>query len=218
MGTHSINKTEDKSMKKEQAKAEICKARKSAGLSCNGCQYGDDCEEKKQKETVDGIPADIKPGTKQAKIYGLLKSGKTTKEIIQSKEFASESVYIVARRYFPDSLDKTKSKPRKKEQLETPENPNMVAKPIEETTMQAIKEYLAEDEEPEKTAEPAPEIDERILEMERIIKEEKNRGVQRGQAMGELRYAIRMLEDGEIVKCYAAIKKALELMEGERWA
>ena len=103
-------------MKKSRDKAEICKVRKESGLTCGGCQYHEECEAEKSE----GLPEGIKSGTKQAKIYGLLKSGKTTKEIIQSKEFASESVYIVARRYFPDSLDKTKSKPRKKEQLETP--------------------------------------------------------------------------------------------------
>ena len=177
-------------------RTEICKARKSAGLSCNGCQYGDDCEEKKQKETTDGIPADIKPGTKQAKIYGLLKEGKTAKEIIATKEFAPESVYIVARRHFPDAIEK---QPKKSKQGE-------------DVAMQAVDEYLKKDEEP---APETDEIKERILKLEKIVKDARNWRIRSAEVRGELKYALEKLKDGEFVKCYDAIKKALEKMEEE---
>ena len=94
-------------MKGDKEREEICKTRKDAGLNCNGCQYKEKC----QGEKVDFVlPEDIKPGTKQAKIYWELKSGKTAAEIIKTKEFASESVYIVARksnRKFPTKMSET---------------------------------------------------------------------------------------------------------------
>ena len=52
---------------------EICKVRKDSGLSCNGCQYTEGCEILKKE--AEELPEDIKPGTKQAKIYRLLKEG-----------------------------------------------------------------------------------------------------------------------------------------------
>ena len=87
----------------DKEREEICETRKGAGLNCNGCQYKEKC----QGEKVDFVlPEDIKPGTKQAKIYWELKSGKTAAEIIKTKEFASESVYIVARKHFPNAISK----------------------------------------------------------------------------------------------------------------
>lgn len=215
-------------MKKEQAKAEICKTRKNAGLSCNGCQYGEDCEEKQQKETADGIPADIKPGTKQAKIYGLLKDGQTAKEIIATKEFAPESVYIVARKHFPDAI--------------TPNGKNVErvkkAKQGEDEAMQAVKEFIEEsekkmeeraeeEEKPKPTLadrmlkaireypEPPAEINPKIAMYERIIKEKMNWKDAKVKTMKYLETVKTKFEQGELVESYTMIQDIIEAYRKE---
>ena len=177
-------------------RTEICKTRKSAGLSCNGCQYGEDCEEKKQKET-EGLPADVKPGTKQAKIYGLLKDGQTAKEIIATKEFAPESVYIVARKHFPDAIEK----PPKK------------SKQGEDVAMKAVEEYLKKDEEP--TPEKKEDPVEKLEKMERVIRNAEKQEKLKKRAVEWMRAAIEKLEAGELVKCRTAVGYAIGLLEME---
>ena len=180
-------------MKKEQAKAEICKTRKAAGLSCNGCQYGEDCEEKKQKETADSIPADIKPGTKQAKIYGLLKDGQTAKEIIATKEFAPESVYIVARKHFPDAISPNN---KNVERVKKAEDKQM------QKALQIVEAYMKEE----------PKVDERIIKLEQMIKDGEKCEV----IITMLKDTKAALEDGKIIETYKKLQQAIEYLEGEK--
>lgn len=222
-------------MKKEQAKAEICRTRKSSGLSCNGCQYGEECEEKQQKETADGIPADIKPGTKQAKIYGLLKDGQTTKEIIATKEFAPESVYIVARKHFPDAItpngknvervNKAKqgedaalkavkefieeSEKKIEERAEEEEKPKPTLGGI---VMKAIEEYM---EPIKKYLEPPAEINPKIVMYERIIKEKMNWKDAKIKTMKYLEAVKTKLEQGELIEVYTMLQDIIEAYRKE---
>ena len=171
---------------------EICRTRRQSKLSCIGCQYSDSCDKK-------DLPEDVKPGTKQSRIYGLLKEGKTAKEIIATKEFASESVYIVARKYFPDAIDKTKGGARKKEEPDK--------------AMQAVDEYLKKDEEPapEEKEEPV----EKLEKMERTIQNAEKQEKLKKRAVEWMRAAIEKLEAGELVKCRTAVGYAIGLLEME---
>ena len=185
-------------------RTEICKTRKNAGLSCNGCQYGDDCEEKKQKETADGIPEDIKPGTKQAKIYGLLKDGQTAKEIIATKEFASESVYIVARKHFPDAITK-KGNARvrlKKAAGKVIDKENYFGKPEQLPKEKAPKEKV-------------PETDERIL-IEKMIRDGEKLQEKCKTITVILKDTKAALEEGKIIETYNKLQKMIEYMEVEK--
>ena len=188
-------------MKGDKEREEICKTRKDAGLNCNGCQYKEKC----QGEKVDFVlPEDIKPGTKQAKIYWELKSGKTAAEIIKTKEFASESVYIVARKHFPDAITKNGSARARVKKA--------AGKVIDKENYFGKPEQLPKEKAPE---EKAPEIDKRILNLEKIIKDEEKRRIMMGELRGELKYAKKMLEEGEIVKCYDAIIKGILMLKDE---
>lgn len=185
-------------MKSDKEREEICKTRKDAGLNCNGCQYKEKC----QGEKVDFVlPEDIKPGTKQAKIYWELKSGKTAAEIIKTKEFASESVYIVARKHFPDAIGK----------------PGNAKARVKKAAVKVIdkENYFGKVEKaPEKAPEEkAPEIDERILNLEKMIRD--------GEKLQEKYHTITVilkdtkaaLEEGKIIETYNKLQKMIEYME-----
>lgn len=184
-------------MKKEQAKAEICRTKKDVGLSCNGCQYGEDCEEKQQKETADGIPADIKPGTKQAKIYGLLKDGQTAKEIIATKEFAPESVYIVARKHFPDAITPNG---KNVERVKKTEDEQM------KKALQIVEAYMKEE----------PKVDERIIKLEQMTRDGAILRKRCETAVTILRETKAALEDGKIIETYKKLQQVIEYLEGEK--
>ena len=178
-------------MNKERDKEEICKIRKSSGLNCNGCQYKESCTGEKVEHV---LPEGMRPGTKQAKIYWELKSGKTAKEVIATKEFASESVYIVARKYFPEAIEKRGGvKPRVKKKA---------GKVIDK------ENYFGKVEKaPEKAPEEnTPEIDERILKLDKKLNGINN-------AKGYMMEAKKHLENGMIIKCYNAISEAIKAME-----
>lgn len=187
-------------MNKERDKEEICKIRKSSGLNCNGCQYKETCQGEKVEFV---LPEDIKPGTKQAKIYWELKSGKTAAEVIKTKEFASESVYIVARKHFPNAISKpgnAKARVKKKEG-KVIDKENYFGKSEKEKEMvEFIEHYF------DKKEEPAPEIDERILKLDK-----KLNGI--NKAKEYMMEAKKHLENGMIIKCYNAIAEAIKAME-----
>lgn len=169
---------------------EICKARKDSGLSCNGCQYTEGCEILKKE--AEELPEDIKPGTKQAKIYKLLKEGKKAAEIIKTKEFASESVYIVARKHFPDAL----AKPQKKED-------ERMRKALE-----IVKEMY-------NTEQPLPEmeINPKITALEQALKEGPKWKKRCEVLLESLKKAQATLEDGEIVETYKQMQQMIEFLE-----
>lgn len=184
-------------------RTEICKTRTDSGLSCNGCQYRDDCEKIKPDRTAfadEVMPDDIDPDKKQGKVYLMLKKGMSAKEVIAQSGFASETVYRVARQYFPDAIQKlTDHRERKKDPIREDEQM--------QKALQIVKEAY-------KKEEPAPKTDEtkeRIMKLEKIIKDARSWMVQRGEIRGELKYALEKLKDGEFVKCYDAIKKALDI-------
>lgn len=166
---------------------EICKARKDSGLSCNGCQYAEGCEILKKE--AEELPEDIKPGTKQAKIYRLLKEGKKAAEVIKTKEFASESVYIVARKHFPDAL----AKPQKKE----------------DERMQKALQIVKEMYEPE----PETEINPKITALEQALKEGPKWKKRCEVLLESLRKARTALEEGEIVETYKQMQQMIEFLE-----
>ena len=176
---------------------EICKARKDSGLSCNGCQYKEKC----QGEKVDFIlPEDIKPGMKQSKIYWELKSGKTAAEIIKTKEFASESVYIVARKYFPDAITKNRSARARLKKA--------AGKVIDK------ENYFGK---PEKAAEEkVPETDERILNLEKMIRDGEKLQEKCKTITVILKDTKAALEEGKIIETYNKLQKMIEYMEAEK--
>ena len=175
-------------MKKSRDKAEICKVRKESGLTCGGCQYHEECEAEKSE----GLPEGIKSGTKQAKIYGLLKSGKTTKEIIATKEFAPESVYIVARKHFPDAI--------------TPNGKNIErVKKTEDKQMQKALQIVEEAYMKEE-----PKVDERIIRLEQMVKD----GEKCEAIITKLKDAKAALEDGKIIESYKKLQQVIEYLEG----
>jgi hypothetical protein len=221
-------------MKSDKEREEICKTRKDAGLNCNGCQYKEKC----QGEKVDFIlPEDIKPGTKQAKIYWELKSGKTAAEIIKTKEFASESVYIVARKHFPNAISKPgNAKARVKKaadkvidkenyfgKSEIPEKAMEMAKAhlektetekeikAKEETMEFIEHYFDK-----KEPDPAPKIDERILNLEKMIRDGEKLQEKCQTITVILKDTKAALEEGKIIETYNKLQKMIEYMEVEK--
>lgn len=206
-------------MKTDKEREEICKTRKNAGLNCNGCQYKEKC----QGEKVDFVlPEDIKPGTKQAKIYWELKSGKTAAEIIKTKEFASESVYIVARKHFPDAISKPgNAKVRvKKAAGKVIDKENYFGKSeIPEKAMEMVKAYLEKPEtekniKAKEEPEPTPEIDERILNLERMIRDGEKLQEKCEKITVILKNTKAALEEGKIIETYNKLQKMIEYMEG----
>jgi hypothetical protein len=181
-------------MKGDKEREEICKTRKDAGLNCNGCQYKEKC----QGEKVDFVlPEDIKPGTKQSKIYWELKSGKTAAEIIKTKEFASESVYIVARKYFPDAITK---------------NGNARARLKKAAGKVIDKEnYFGKPEQLPK--EKIPETDERILNLEKMIRDGEKLQEKCKTITVILKDTKAALEEGKIIETYNKLQKMIEYME-----
>lgn len=177
-------------MKTDKEREEICKARKNSGLSCNGCQYKEGCEILKKE--AEELPEDIKPGTKQARIYRMLKEGKKAAEIIKTKEFASESVYIVARKHFPDAL----AKPQKKE----------------DERMQKALEIVKEAYEPEQPL-PEMEINPKITALEQALKEGPKWKKRCEVLTDSLRKAQTALEEGEIVETYKQMQQMIEFLE-----
>lgn len=189
-------------MKSDKEREEICKTRKDAGLNCNGCQYKEKC----QGEKVDFVlPEDIKPGTKQAKIYWELKSGKTAAEIIKTKEFASESVYIVARKHFPNAIGKPgNAKARvKKASVKVIDKENYFGK----------SEQLPKKKAPEKEA---PEVDERILNLEKMIRDGEKLQEKCKTITVILKNTKAALEEGKIIETYNKLQKMIEYMEEEK--
>ena len=210
-------------MKSDKEREEICKTRKDAGLNCNGCQFKEKC----QGEKVDFVlPEDIKPGTKQAKIYWELKSGKTAAEIIKTKEFASESVYIVARKHFPNAIGKPgNAKARVKKaagkvidkenyfgKSEVPKKAMETEKEIKakEETMEFIEHYF------DKKEDPAPEIDERILNLEKMIRDGEKLQEKCKTITVILKDTKAALEEGKIIETYNKLQKMIEYMEEEK--
>lgn len=186
-------------MKTDKEREEICKARKNSGLSCNGCQYKEGCEILKKE--AEELPEDIKPGTKQARIYRMLKEGKKAAEIIKTKEFASESVYIVARKHFPDAL----AKPQKKEDERM------------QKALQIVEEYMKVKPETPKEEQPLPkaEVNPKIVMYERIIKEDMNWKSAKVKTMKYLETVKTKLEQGELVEAYSMIQDIIESYRNE---
>ena len=195
-------------MKGDKEREEICKTRKDAGLNCNGCQYKEKC----QGEKVDFVlPEDIKPGTKQAKIYWELKSGKTAAEIIKTKEFASESVYIVARKHFPNAISKPgNAKARVKK---------AAGKVIDKENYFGKSEQMPK----EKAPKEQPEVpDKNVGNMEKIKNLEKM--IRDGEKLQEkcktitviLKNTKAALEEGKIIETYNNLQKMIEYMEVEK--
>ena len=188
-------------MKGDKEREEICKTRKDTGLNCNGCQYKEKC----QGEKVDFIlPEDIKPGTKQSKIYWELKSGKTAAEIIKTKEFASESVYIVARKYFPDAITKNRSARARLKKA--------AGKVIDKENYFGKPEQLPKVKAPE---EKDPEIDERILNLEKMIRDGEKLQEKCEKITAILKDTKAALEEGKIIETYNKLQKMIEYMEAE---
>lgn len=193
---------------KIKEKDEICRTRKSAKLGCAGCQYTDSCSEYKEAQEPkaaelkdEGIPADIKPGTKQAKIYGMLKEGMKAADIIRTKEFAPESVYIVARKHFPEAL----AKPQKKEDSQM------------QKALQIVKDYM--DEKPEAKTEEKPlpkaEVNPKIALYEKIIKEGRNWKDAKLKTMKYLETVKTKLEQGELIEAFTMLQDIIEAYRKE---
>ena len=185
-------------MKGDKEREEICKTRKDAGLNCNGCQYKEKC----QGEKVDFVlPEDIKSGTKQAKIYWELKSGKTAAEIIKTKEFASESVYIVARKHFPDAITKNGSaKIRLKK---------AAGKVIDK------ENYFGKKEQPEVPDKNVGNI-EKIKNLKKMIKDGEKLQEKCKTITVILKDTKAALEEGKIIETYNKLQKMIEYMEVEK--
>lgn len=215
-------------MKGDKEREEICKTRKDAGLNCNGCQYKEKC----QGEKVDFVlPEDIKPGTKQAKIYWELKSGKTAAEIIKTKEFASESVYIVARKHFPDAITKNGSaRSRLKKaagkvidkenyfgKSEIPEKAMETEKEIKakEETMELVEHYFDKKEEPEVPDKNVGNI-EKIKNLEKMIRDGEKLQEKCQVITVILKDTKAALEEGKIIETYNKLQKMIEYMEVEK--
>ena len=198
---------------KIKEKDEICRTRKNAKLGCTGCQYTDSCSEYKEaqgpkaaelkpEESKDeGIPADIKPGTKQAKIYGMLKDGMKAADIIRTKEFAPESVYIVARRHFPEAI----VKPQKKEDSQM------------QKALQIVKEYIDEKPEAKTEEQPLPkaEVNPKIAFFEKIIKEGMNWKTAKLKTMKYLETVKTKLEQGELIEAFTMLQDIIEAYRKE---
>ena len=193
---------------KIKEKDEICRTRKNAKLGCAGCQYTDSCSEYKEAQGLkpeelkeEGIPADIKPGTKQAKIYGMLKDGMKAADIIRTKEFAPESVYIVARRHFPEAL----SKPQKKEDSQM------------QKALQIVKEYMDEKPEAKTEEQPLPkaEVNPKIALYEKIIKEGRNWKDAKLKTMKYLETVKTKLEQGELIEAFTMLQDIIEAYRKE---
>lgn len=189
-------------MKGDKEREEICKTRKDSGLNCNGCQFKEKC----QGEKVDFVlPEDIKPGTKQAKIYWELKSGKTAAEIIKTKEFASESVYIVARKHFPNAISKPgNAKARVKK---------AAGKVIDKENYFGKPEQLPKEKAPK---EKVPETDERILNLEKMIRDGEKLQEKCKTITVILKDTKAALEEGEIIETYNNLQKMIEYMEEKK--
>lgn len=225
-------------MKGDKEREEICKTRKDAGLNCNGCQYKEKC----QGEKVDFVlPEDIKPGTKQAKIYWELKSGKTAAEIIKTKEFASESVYIVARKHFPNAITKNGSArsrlkkaagkvidkenyfgkseiPAKAMQmveayLEKPETEKEIK--AKEETIEFVEHYFDKKEEPEVPDKNVGNI-EKIKNLEKMIRDGEKLQEKCKTITVILKDTKAALEEGKIIETYNKLQKMIEYMEVEK--
>ena len=195
-------------MKGDKEREEICKTRKDAGLNCNGCQYKEKC----QGEKVDFVlPEDIKPGTKQAKIFWELKSGKTAAEIIKTKEFASESVYIVARKHFPNAISKPGSaKARVKK---------AAGKVIDKENYFGKSEQLPK----EKASKEQPEVPdinvgniEKIKNLEKMIRDGEKLQEKCKTITVSLKDTKAALEEGKIIETYNKLQKMIEYMEAEK--
>lgn len=198
---------------KIKEKDEICRTRKNAKLGCAGCQYTDSCDEykdaqgpkaaepKPEEPKEEEIPADIKPGTKQAKIYGMLKEGMKAADIIRTKEFAPESVYIVARRHFPEAL----AKPQKKEDSQM------------QKAMQIVKEYMNVKPEAKTEEQPLPkaEVNPKIVMYERIIKEKMNWKDAKIKTMKYLETVKTKLEQGELIEAFTMLQDIIEAYRKE---
>ena len=184
-------------MKGDKEREEICKTRKDAGLNCNGCQYKEKC----QGEKVDFVlPEDIKPGTKQAKIYWELKSGKTAAEIIKTKEFASESVYIVARKHFPDAIAKNGSARIRLKKA--------AGKVIDK------ENYFGKKEQPEVPDKNVGNI-EKIKNLEKMIRDGEKLQEKCQMITSILKSTKAALEEGKIIETYNKLQKMIEYMEEE---
>ena len=195
-------------MKINKEKDEICRTRKSAKLGCAGCQYTDRCSEYKEAQGLkpeepkdEGIPADIKPNTKQAKIYGMLKEGMKAVDIIRTKEFAPESVYIVARRHFPEAL----AKPQKKEDSQM------------QKALQIVKDYMDEKPETKTEEQPLPkaEVNPKIALYEKIIKEGRNWKTAKLKTMKYLETVKTKLEQGELIEAFTMLQDIIEAYRKE---
>lgn len=198
---------------KIKEKDEICRTRKNAELGCAGCQYTDMCDEYKDAQEPkpeeanaespkeEEIPADIKPGTKQAKIYGMLKEGMKAADIIRTKEFAPESVYIVARRHFPGAL----AKPQKKEDAQM------------QKALQIVKEYMNVKPEAKKEEKPLPkaEVNPKIALYEKIIKEGMNWKTAKLKTMKYLETVKTKLEQGELIEVFIMLQDIIEAYRKE---
>ena len=199
-------------MKGDKEREEICKTRKDAGLNCNGCQYKEKC----QGEKVDFVlPEDIKPGTKQAKIYWELKSGKTAAEIIKTKEFASESVYIVARKHFPDAITKNGSARSrlKKAAGKVIDKENYFGKSeISEKAMEMAKAYPEQPEVPDKNVGNI----EKIKNLEKMIRDGEKLQEKCEKITSYLKNTKAALEEGKIIETYNKLQKMIEYMEVEK--
>ena len=176
----------------QKEKDEICNARKNSGLSCKGCQYHANCDKASEKyiekpEGLKSTPADIRPGTKQEKIYFMLKEGKTAAEIIKTKEFAAESVYIVARKHFPEAISKTIRADTKAEK--------------EDKAIAAVKDYLQEE----------PKVSEKILALDRRMRALEDIE----KILKALKIAKERLEDGKVIDVYKILDNIITHMEGE---
>ena len=226
-------------MKGDKEREEICKTRKDAGLNCNGCQYREKCH----GEKVDFVlPEDIKPGTKQAKIYWELKSGKTAAEIIKTKEFASESVYIVARKHFPDAITKNGSaRSRLKKaagkvidkdnyfgKSEIPEKAMETEKEVKakeetmefvekakEKTMEFVEHYFDKKEQSEVPDKNVGNI-EKIKNLEKMIRDGEKLQEKCEKITVILKNTKAALEEGKIIETYNNLQKMIEYMEGEK--
>ena len=198
---------------KIKEKDEICRTRKNAKLGCAGCQYTDSCSEYKEAQGLkpeepkaeepkeEGIPADIKPNTKQAKIYGMLKEGMKAADIIKTKEFAPESVYIVARKHFPEAL----SKPQKKEDSQM------------QKALQIVKEYMNVKPEAKTEEKPLPkaEVNPKIAFFEKIIKEGMNWKTAKLKTMKYLETVKTKLEQGELIEAFTMLQDIIEAYRKE---
>ena len=169
----------------------------------------------------------MRPGTKQAKIYGLLKKGQTAKEIVATKEFAPESVYIVARKYFPDAISpnnknvarvkkETAEKDRKREDAAV----KAVMEFLEESEKKMEERNKREDEQMQKALhivkeaykKEQPKVDERIIRLEQMVKDGEKCEV----IATVLKDAKEALEDGKIIETYKKLQQMIEYLEVEK--